>query len=1320
MTSAPSSSASTTAVLHQHLVQSALLNSSCHDVTLSCFSRHYRVHRIFLIQSSFFSALLQGQYAEGLNYTVPGNAAGPSGAVSSSSGGGQVLELHFDDPNITRPAFEYCLARLYGSAPQLQLPSWALPTNGQPLSSAWTPASSTSPTHGETSRRPITSTNDLPPLGEGCAMPATPRFLLSLLATSLYLGIPSLTSSTLTLIMASFTPYTVPTYLSFALGKPILGAREARLREEDHDRSWWDWELEGPCWGLEGVGKLVASSGDEEEEDFQSYDPKQESTTPPTEECFDEAEDHKPTRSSSMQGQGAITDFHQAKASRDSTPQAIPPRPASSAPPLLDYGATAHRIAESVFCYLARWGVDLVESEEDKWQQDEDPLDDWIDEAVQSRDGSSSGRQLASILVNENLAPYILPRGHVPTQAGPTTEGPSDPESSTASATKRQWLMPCPPLTIFSHPSSALRLFSRSFFDFTAAASSVKVTPRLDSEDFAHAAELGDDTAGLGLHSAQLADILSSDAFFVRNELERYTLSKRIVEMRRAQQSLQRELVAVRARHGTIGSSSFLSSTKDDTYQSQASDLSRLRLDTPDNSMMDVDDSFRAARVDDFEVVDEDDVHYARLFKDGIYYSHLGFSDLNRISDEAVAAAAAVRSTVFSASQATTSRSSSISSDDEGLSDGEASKQRSFLPTRKIKPQIAAPIEVLQAALWAGHEFENRIRAASSSLDRAANNTDSPRSFEAIQRGRAFSAEGSELPPNPGAFEAVAPNADVEEFAATTTAVRQKEAKEQSEATLGVASDLTSFESVGPPAQASNSTTTLAFSSPRRSHRLAGRASRSVTPASPVNAAVLQGSAADSSSLLPRPGSTTSKANLSKRYFAVPQDDTVRFGEYFSGLISNPPWSVNAAATSTTGLPTGYSTFEHEATGVAAMKDPYSLSSLSASSFMPNRRARNSTLSKDSPHCIRHLDKLSLKGGPLSDVKRAKDNLFGLKNRECTGRTLSKVGADVARQTAALERQGIVVRATVTNAKDGLPSKAAVQEEAANETTVSVGDTTVLGTSPSNEASSNPSSALAFQLAHLSSRTWTPHEPIRIGIEYFSISKLEERSRLYSPSFWYAGSVWNLYVQIIKKPKAKQLGIFLHRQSPHEPLPNASASEEEVRAYHMQRRTSDSNKAGASSSTSTAGHPYPCASLSFLPSPTNGSSSPTMAGRSVESQLQRENHHHNNNTAPLDSPSSHHFVLPPGPPTLPGTCPPIPYRDNRKLVKAYFSIHCHSPLGPSLTRFDSGPDLWKESQSWGWKSSSLLTSFWLEGGVLEGGKGEGTDNVRCTVVMGVV
>ena len=109
-----------------------------------------------------------------------------------------------------------CIARLYGGGPTLHLPPELIPSASQPL----TPAFSLSP------NSPPSSLRGSIPAGHQAA---TPRFLLSLLATATFLGMPAAAAHALQLILASVGPFTAVRYLNFAIGKGIGPSEE----EED-------------------------------------------------------------------------------------------------------------------------------------------------------------------------------------------------------------------------------------------------------------------------------------------------------------------------------------------------------------------------------------------------------------------------------------------------------------------------------------------------------------------------------------------------------------------------------------------------------------------------------------------------------------------------------------------------------------------------------------------------------------------------------------------------------------------------------------------------------------------------------------------------------------------------------------------------------------------------------------------------------------------------------------------------------------------------------------------------------------------------------
>ncbi|KAH8920207.1 hypothetical protein BT69DRAFT_435042 [Atractiella rhizophila] len=68
------------------------------------------------------------------------------------------------------------------------------------------------------------------------------------------------------------------------------------------------------------------------------------------------------------------------------------------------------------------------------------------------------------------------------------------------------------------------------------------------------------------------------------------------------------------------------------------------------------------------------------------------------------------------------------------------------------------------------------------------------------------------------------------------------------------------------------------------------------------------------------------------------------------------------------------------------------------------------------------------------------------------------------------------------------------------------------------------SSLLTTQFEELEGRKATAYEPCRFSVEFWGVSELKEKQRLYSQTFVYAGSLFNAYLQIVRK-KQLQLGV---------------------------------------------------------------------------------------------------------------------------------------------------------------------------------------------------
>ncbi|KAF5355253.1 hypothetical protein D9758_006020 [Tetrapyrgos nigripes] len=303
----------------------------------------------------------------------------------------------------------------------------------------------------------------------------------------------------------------------------------------------------------------------------------------------------------------------------------------------------------------------------------------------------------------------------------------------------------------------------------------------------------------------------------------------------------------------------------------------------------------------------------------------------------------------------------------------------------------------------------------------------------------------------------------------------------------------------------------------------------------------------------------------------------------------------------------------------------------------------------------------------------------------------------------------------------------------------------------------------------LSKRTYSPHPPYRFSVEFWDLDSLKDKQRLHSKTIWYAGSLFNVYVQLIRKKDKPgtggvqhQLGIYLHRQSTVESIPLRSAPNPRIRKQEEEGRgalclpdglNSPAGLYGAETLSKSKHTPSPslpeALSLSVSTAsgslyttqsipPTSPSTPPTRSGTAspitgsshrVTSSLFTPSPRATSSLLPslsssLPSPSGlrrtpspflspnlisattssstsvggdlNNSVSGVSASPLPSVIPPLPpssqpYRDPRTVVSVYFSVLCSSPTGSAQTQFRSGPDVFKISQSWGWKSGGLLS-----------------------------
>ncbi|PPQ98872.1 hypothetical protein CVT24_003503 [Panaeolus cyanescens] len=252
---------------------------------------------------------------------------------------------------------------------------------------------------------------------------------------------------------------------------------------------------------------------------------------------------------------------------------------------------------------------------------------------------------------------------------------------------------------------------------------------------------------------------------------------------------------------------------------------------------------------------------------------------------------------------------------------------------------------------------------------------------------------------------------------------------------------------------------------------------------------------------------------------------------------------------------------------------------------------------------------------------------------------------------------------------------------------------------------------------------WTPYPPYRFSVEFWDLDWLREKSRLHSQTIWYAGSLFNVYVQVVRKKGQAQLGIYLHRQSHVDPIPASStpsnsgiqattsmASGTSIpleRSLHIRQPSLPSLLSQAASTSGNPNHYSP----SIHPPPRSA----TPAGTA---------NIHPSPPSPSSSPPSVSILTSTGiPATITLPTPSQPYRDPRSSISAYFAITCASATGSSQTRFSSSPDVFSVSQSWGWKSSSLRTEEFMEIGTqtLSSAVSRSREiSLRATVLLGLV
>ncbi|CAD6573783.1 MAG: hypothetical protein ASARMPREDX12_006243 [Alectoria sarmentosa] len=275
--------------------------------------------------------------------------------------------------------------------------------------------------------------------------------------------------------------------------------------------------------------------------------------------------------------------------------------------------------------------------------------------------------------------------------------------------------------------------------------------------------------------------------------------------------------------------------------------------------------------------------------------------------------------------------------------------------------------------------------------------------------------------------------------------------------------------------------------------------------------------------------------------------------------------------------------------------------------------------------------------------------------------------------------------------------------------------------------------------------SYTNYPPFRFAAEFPNPRSLKEKKRVYSRTVWYAGSLWNVYIQKVETTKNTQLGVYLHRAKEKEGSEDShhrhtSSVDERIGQVEMlmrrnrNRRRSQgesfdedaSNSGTDPDSTLVApGQTSRAATISNLlrggsrddTSVTKSSQTPSPLSLSLpynSSPNLNDSDDNDEIAGNRESCNTNHSV-----PTLPT------YVDGRSTIKTYFKIYSPSKGGRMLSVYESAPDSFNFSQSWGWKSSTMVLDDALcgyDGGGESGGNGKaGRDGrLRFMVVIGML
>ncbi|KAI9829155.1 MAG: hypothetical protein M1832_000178 [Thelocarpon impressellum] len=264
---------------------------------------------------------------------------------------------------------------------------------------------------------------------------------------------------------------------------------------------------------------------------------------------------------------------------------------------------------------------------------------------------------------------------------------------------------------------------------------------------------------------------------------------------------------------------------------------------------------------------------------------------------------------------------------------------------------------------------------------------------------------------------------------------------------------------------------------------------------------------------------------------------------------------------------------------------------------------------------------------------------------------------------------------------------------------------------------------------------YSNYPPYRFSVEFPNPRLLKDKKRVYSRTVEYLGSHWNIYIQKIRSSKNVQLGVYLHRAKDREGEDRirgaAPRSVDEAigqleremllrrterrlrrqQQYEAQLEGEEESSSGGDNSILRGN------TTSTLPFPgRNGMVLTTKASQTPALTLSTIPDHAYATARDGTSDEDDEAGIAPT-----GSVPALPrYVDGRPTIKTYFKLY--SPTKGGLSVYESAPDGFNFSQSWGWRSSMILDdgSNSDSGDGASGGGRSRDGRLRFSVVLGNV